>query len=61
MKITTRFSENRLFEIRYNDGTTRRVEATSTEELSEKALDYYKAKAGTVDFHWVQVHPVMCS
>ncbi len=49
--------ENRMFEIRYSDGVTRRVESTNSSELREKALDYYKARNGEVDFHWVQVRP----
>ena len=47
--------ENRMYEIRFTDGTTIQVEAMSTLELREKALGYYKAKNGEVDFHWVQV------
>ncbi len=49
--------ENRLFEIRYTDGTTVRVESTNTAEIKEKALRYHRARKGEVDFHWVRVYP----
>ena len=48
-------TNNRQYRIKYSDGVTRVVEATRSDELREKALQYYKLRNGEVDWHYEEV------